>query len=136
MLTRVLTFTPDATGQLDFTLAYEAFKGRGAEKIDREERRQLAEIQRALEAVSEPFGDLPANAPIDLRPRKLKADGGTITLLQRTFEKFTGYAEAAAFQAAISAQVEDFLDRLSAAEKVDADQVDGNTQKPRAVKRG
>ncbi len=136
MLTRVFAFTPDAKGRTDFRLAFETFRGRDPSKIEKDDRRCLAELQRALEAVSVPIGELPEDVDIDLRPRKLQNDGGTITLSQRTHEKLSHWLTETPFQAGLSVQVEDFEDRLSAAEKVDADQVDGNTQKPRAVKRG
>jgi hypothetical protein len=117
MITRTFAFTADAHGRTDFRIAYETFRGRDPTKIEKGERPLLAAIQRALEAVSVPMGDLPEDAELDLRMRTLRPEGGTITLSQRAFEKLTTYAESTPFQAGVSAQVEDFLDRWSAAEK-------------------
>lgn len=121
MLTRVFTFTADAKGRTDFRLAYESYRSRDPQKITKDERRHLAELQRELERISDPIGDLPDDVDMDLRQRKLKADGGFIALSQRTFEKLEGYIDEAPFMAGLSVQVEDFRDRLSAAEKVESE---------------
>lgn len=119
MMTRVFTFTPDAKGRIDFRLAYETFRSRDPQKIEKDDRRCLAELQRAFEAVSVPIGELPED--IDMRMRKLQDDGGTITISQRSHEKLATFAAETHFQAGLSVQVEDFLDRWSAAEKREAD---------------
>lgn len=123
-LLRVFEFTADAKGRGDFRLAYEAFRGRGPEKITKDERRSAAELQEALEAISDPIGSLPDEADIDVRFRRLKEDGGTITVPQRVFELLQTWIDDAQFQAGVSAQATALRDRLGAAEKQETDQAE------------
>ena len=120
MLQRVFTFTADAAGRTDFRMAYETFRGRDPAKIEKGDRRYLAELQRALEAVSDPIGELPDDIELDLRMRKLKAEGGTVTLGQKAWEKLDSWVEDTPFQAGLSVAIEDFRDRWSAAEKLES----------------
>lgn len=117
MLTRRFTFTSDRVGRTDFRIAYETFRGRDPAKIEKAERPLLAEIQRALESVSAPVGDLLEDVDLDLRMRTLRPEGGTITISQRAFDKLASYVEITPFHAGVSVQVEDFLDRWSTADK-------------------
>jgi hypothetical protein len=128
MITRVFKFAANADGRVDFRIAYEAFRARDPQKI-KDERKLLAEIQRALEAVSEPVGDLPEASDLDMRMRTLKKSGGTIRLAQRTFDRLEAFVNETPFQAGMSVAVEDFLDRWSAAEKDD----DTASPRPRKV---
>lgn len=121
MVNRVFAFTADMKGRTDFRLVYEAFRGRDPQKCVKEERPKLAEIQRALESVSVPIGDLPEDAELDGRMRKLKDGGGVITLKARTFEKLIEYMDETPFMAGVSAQVEDCTQRLSAADKAEVE---------------
>ena len=85
-LQRVFEFTADVRGRGDFRLAYEAFRGRNPEKIAKEERRSAAELQEALESVSTPIGDLPEDAELDVRFRRLNEERG-LTLVVITHER-------------------------------------------------
>ena len=118
-MTRVFTFTADAKGRTDFRLAYEAFRGRNPEKITKEERAQLAELQTAFEGISDPVGDLPDDVDVDMRFRRLQQAGGTIEVSQRAHDRLATCLDEAPFMAGLSAQVEAFKDRWSAAEKID-----------------
>ncbi len=117
MKTRTFTFTPDQPGRADFRLAYEAIRSRDPQKCTGSERQWIEQIQRALESVSDPVGDLPDDAEFDLRFRKLRPEGGTITLTQKAHEKLESYLEEALFQAGLSIAVADFRDRWGQAEK-------------------
>lgn len=119
-MTRVFVFTDDRTGRADFRMAYEAFRGRNPEKIGKEERAQLAELQNALEAISDPVGELSDDADIDVRYRKLQDGGGPVDVSQRAHDRLATCLEEAPFMAGLSAQVEAFKDRWAAADKVDA----------------
>ncbi len=119
MKMRSFTFTPDLSGRADFRLAYETFRGRDPQKCVKEERAFLAVMQRQLERVSEPIGELAIEAEFDLRMRKLLPDGGAITVSQKIHEKFEAWLEETQFQAGLSVQVEDFRDRWGQAEKAD-----------------
>lgn len=118
MVTRVFEFPPTAAGRVDFRIAYEAFRARDPQRA-KDERKILAEIQRALEAVSDPVGDLPPEADLDMRMRALKKTGGTIRIGQKPFERLEAYVTETPFQAGMSVAVEDFLDRWGTAEKDD-----------------
>lgn len=87
MITRSYLFN-GAHGTVDFRIAYEAFRARGPQKC-KDDRKVLAELQRAFEAISEPTGDLPEDADIDVRFRKLKDKGGAVKVSQRAHEKLT-----------------------------------------------
>lgn len=118
-LIRTYHFAATPGGRVDFRLAYDAFRGRDPAKINKEERIQLAELQAALESISDPIGDLPEDVDIDLRQRKLSARGGTVEISQRAHERMTTYLEDTPFMAGLSLQVESLRDRWSAADKVE-----------------
>ncbi len=128
MKTRTFTFTPDATGKADFRLAYEALRGRDPQKCTGQERQWVAQLQRALDAVSVPIGDLSDDAEIDVRPRKLQDGGGTIEVTQKAHEKLETYLEEAPFHAAFAVAAEEFRDRWGQAEKGDRDEVPGKAK--------
>ena len=130
-MTRIYTFTDGATGRVDFRLAYEAFRGRNPEKITKEERVQLAELQTALEGISDAVGDLPDDADLDMRFRKLQQAGGTIEISQRAHDRLATCLDEAPFMAGLSAQVEAFKDRWSAAEKIDGQADASAVERPR-----
>ena len=119
MITRSFTFN-GLYGKADFRIAYEAFRARDPQKC-KDDRKILAELQRAFEAISDPVGELPDDADLDTRLRKLKTKGGGVSISQRAHEKLTTFVEEAPFQAGMSAQLEDFLDRWSTAEKRESD---------------
>lgn len=123
MKIRIFEFPPTMNGRSDFRLAYEAFRSRDPAKCVKEERQWLAQIQRALEAVSEPVGDLPDDADLDARFRKLAKDGGSVRITQKAHEKLENYLEECQFMAGVSAQVEDFRDRWGQAAKAESDSV-------------
>lgn len=106
-------------GPMHFRLLYSAFLSRPAEKITKDERRYFAEIQRALESVSIPLGDVADDVEIDARPRRL-AGHGSLVLSQRAFDRLVTTVEETAFHPLVSAQVEDLLDYLAGSEKVES----------------
>lgn len=118
---------PTLAGRQDFRLLYETFRGRDPEKCAKDERPYLAVVQRALERISDPMGELPAEAEFDLRLRRLHADGGTIDVSQKVFTKMQDWIDEGKFQAGLSVQVEDLRDRLEQAEKYDDDDPKGGT---------
>ncbi len=119
MTVRRFTFEPTLEGRSDFRVAYEAFRSRDPEKCIREERAGLAVIQRVLESVSDPKGELPEDAEFDIRVRKLKPEGGTIELKQRHHESLRIFVTETRFAAGLSIYVENFLDRWTMAERVE-----------------
>ncbi len=123
MKTRIFTFTPDANGRADFRLAAETLRSRDPQKCTGTERQWIEQLQRALITVSEPIGDLPDDVDIDIRPRKLQASGGTITITQKAHEKLESYLEEAPFQAAFVIAAADFQARWGQAEKGDSDEL-------------
>jgi hypothetical protein len=118
-LIRVMTFSEGRAGRGEFRLLYEAFRGRNPEKISKDERRHAADAQRALEYISEPVGDLPDEADLDIRMRRLSGDLRDLRLPQRAYEWLLSAVEDTPFQAGVSAQVEALRDRLGAAEKIE-----------------
>jgi len=125
MKTRLFTFTPDAAGRADFRLASETLRSRDPQKCTGTERQWIEQLQRALITVSEPIGDLPDDAEIDVRPRKLQDGGGTITITQKAHEKLETYLEEAPFQAAFLIAAADFRDRWGQAEKSESAELPG-----------
>ncbi len=123
MKIRTFTFTPDAHGRADFRLASETLRSRDPQKCTGTERQWIEQLSRALIAVSEPIGDLPDDAEIDVRARKLQPGGGTITITQKAHEKLESYLEEAPFQAAFLIAAADFRDRWGQAEKADRDEL-------------
>lgn len=110
---KILVFNA-VEGPMIFRLIYSAFVTRNPEKIAKDDRRYYAEIQTALESVSVPVGDLPSEAEIDMRNRKL--DGpGSCELSPRALERLVTAVEESPFHPAISRQVEAVLDYLAAA---------------------
>jgi len=130
MKIRTFTFTPDAAGRADFRLAAETLRSRDPQKCTGTERQWIEQLSRALIAVSDPIGDLPDDAEIDGRPRKLQAGGGTITITQKAHEKLESYLEEAPFQAAFLIAAADFRDRWGQAEKSDRDELPKVTKEP------
>lgn len=122
MKMRVFHFAPDATGRTDFRIAYETFRARDPQKCIKEERAYLAALQRVLESASDPLGESADEAEaltVDLRFRKLKPEGATITVSQKVHEKLESFLEETPFQAGFAVAVEDFRDRWGQAEKKD-----------------
>ena len=116
---RVMSFPPTPTGRGDFRLLYEAFRGRDPEKISKEDRARAAEVQSALEAISDPLGELPESAEFDIRLRKLSAAGGDISISQRAHEMLVSWIDEAKFMSGLSVQAMGLRDRLGAAASVD-----------------
>ena len=134
MKIRTFEFTPDATGRADFRLAYDTLRGRDPSKCTGQERQWVAQMQRALDSVSEPIGELPENAEIDGRNRKLQEQGGTIEITQKLHEKFNDWIEEAPFSPICAVIAEDFRDRWGQAEKGERDDVPGKAKTgPRAL---
>ncbi len=123
MKIRIFTFTPDLSGRADFRLASEIVRNRDPQKCTGTERQWIEQLQRALITVSEPIGDLPDDIDIDIRPRKLQAGGGTITITQKAHEKLESYLEEAPFQAAFVIAAADFQARWGQSEKGDSDEL-------------
>lgn len=117
MIMREFRFTPNKQGRSDFRVAFDALRSQEGNKISKEDRPQVAAMQRLLESVSAPVGDLPEDAEVDLRNRVLLPAGGTIELPQRLHEKLVAWVDTAPFHALVSIAVEDFKDRWSAADK-------------------
>lgn len=125
MKIRIFHFSPDATGRADFQLAYEAVIGRDPKQCVGEERQWPAQLLRALNAVSDPVGDLDKKAGLDGRRRTLKDAGGTIEITQRAHQKLETYLEEAPIHAAFAVAAEEFMERWGQAEKDDRDDVPG-----------
>lgn len=123
MLLRELELTNTKDGRADFRLLYESFRSRDPQKCVGDERTHLAAMQRQLEAVSDPVGELPAEAEeaLDARMRKLKPEGGTIKLPAKVYEKLEKFVDETPFQAGVSLAVEGLKDRMAVAPKVEAD---------------
>lgn len=119
MVMRQIVFDA-VSGPMRFRLLYAAFVGRPAEKITKEERRYFAEIQRSLDSVSVPLGELPDESEIDARPRKLSRPG-VMELSQRAFDRLVTTVEDSAFHPLVSAQVEDLLEHLAGSERIESD---------------
>jgi hypothetical protein len=84
----------------------------------REDRRVDLVVLRALERVSDPDPNAP-KAHGDVIARRLR-DGETLTLQQADFVRLEKYLNRAPWDTGKLADVEDGLDRLSSAEKIDA----------------
>ena len=123
MKIRTFTFTPDREGRADFRIAYETLRSRDPQKATGTERQWTEQLMRALLSVSEPIGDLPDDAEVDVRLRKLLPEGGTIDITQKAHEKLETYLEEAPFQTAFVIAAADFAARWGQAEKVDRDDV-------------
>ncbi len=121
MKIRTFEFTPDQHGRADFRIAYETLRSRDPQKATSTERQWVEQLMRALMSVSEPIGDLPDDAEIDVRLRKLSPDGGTIEITQKAHEKLESYLEEAPFQTAFIIAATDFRDRWGQAEKSERD---------------
>ncbi len=134
MKIRTFTFTPDQHGRADFRMAYETIRSRDPQKASGTERQWIEQLMRALIAVSEPIGDLPDDAEIDVRLRKLLPEGGTIEVTQKAHEKLESYLEEAPFQTAFIIAAADFRDRWGQAEKGDRDEMPVKSG-PRAVEK-
>ena len=120
MVMRQIVFDA-VNGAMRFRLLYSAFASRPADKIMKDDRRYFAEIQRALDAVSVPLGELPDDAEIDARPRKL-AGPGVMGLSQRAFDRLVTTVEESAFHPLVSAQVEDLLEHLAGSERIESEE--------------
>lgn len=103
-----------------FRLIYAAFVTKSPDKIGKDERRYYAEIQTALESVSQPIGDLPDDAEFDMRNRRLSGPGSCL-LSARAFERLVTTIEESPYHAAVSRYVEELLEHLSEAERVDSE---------------
>lgn len=127
-MTRTLTFGPCTNPATNlpskccqrFVMLYTGFIGGGDAvwrpqqgQRPRAERAKEARIQRALDGISELV-----SAESD--SRKLLKDGGVLSLDQEAFVTLEKYLDAAPFQTGVSAQVDDLLNWVSAAEKVEA----------------
>lgn len=120
MQMRKHTFEGDKVGRTDFFVVYQSVRQIDPEKITKEDRPYVAAALRTLESVSDPVGDLPADADeftADLRFRKLKDEGGTIEISAKLHEKIAGWIDTAKFQAGLMIAVDDATDRWNAAEK-------------------
>ena len=104
-------------GPLFFSLVYTAFRGRNPEKITKDERRHFAEIQRALESVSEAVGDLADDAEFDGRNRRLVRPGDCL-LSQRAFDRLVTVVDETPYHAGLSLQVEQLLEHLAGSDRV------------------
>lgn len=114
MKRRELILPPTREGHTDFELMYVALRSIDPKQCTGEERSYVARCQRALNAVSEPVGELDELSP-DVRMRKLKSDGGTVLLAVKDFDRLTKWIDTTHFNPALSIQVEDLKDRMTTA---------------------
>lgn len=123
MWIRRFIFSPDRQGQIDFRLCYEAFRMRDPAKCTGEERRHLAQIQRALEAISVPIGeDLTTDDQVvDGRFRKLQVGGGVAEIPVKAYERLETIIAEAPLMAGVSLQIDELKDRLAAADKAEVE---------------
>lgn len=114
MKRRELTLPPTRDGHTDFELMYVALRSIDPKQCTGEERSYVARCQRALNAISEPVGDLDETSP-DMRVRKLKAEGGSVSLAVKDFDKLMKWVDTTHYNPALSIQVEDLKDRMTTA---------------------
>jgi hypothetical protein len=118
-MTRVLTFDGEK-GPKRFELCRTAILSAGDGKGERNRQaiRSEARLLDALDTVSV-LGDPVVASAADPETRKLKPEGGTITISQEDHDRLSKYADATPWTPRFSRQAVDLQDWLSAAEKVD-----------------
>lgn len=122
---RRFAFDDTPAGRQAFRLVWDAVLNRGnpeqGQRQSKDDHRSEARIVRALKAISEPHPDAPLppeDAP-DLRMRRLRAGGGTLTLEQPDYKRLCEYVERAQWTAGLTDVIADLEDALDAAEKVE-----------------
>jgi hypothetical protein len=127
MTTRTLTFAPEDTKRFELLLTGFLLGGNqanqsenGAKSRTRDDRKREAKILRALKAISDPPLVPSSNGqPPDETRRSLQITGGAVSLEQDQLDIVIKYVEACPFLTHVSDDVDDLLDWLYAAPRVE-----------------
>jgi hypothetical protein len=123
MTTRSLTFAPEDTKRFELLLTGFLLGGNQLypqSSRTRDDRKREAKILRALKAISDPPIVPSGNGqPPDETRRSLSVTGGAVSLEQDQFDIVIKYVEACPFLTHVSDDVDDLLDWLYAAPRVE-----------------